>query len=121
MKRRLFLMTATISISMIAFAVVVAAVEEWRAPARAAVKRNPVLADAASNKRGKAIYVSRCASCHGDSGSDLTNLRRQSDGELFWKITEGRNQMPSYATTLERATAVGCCELSAYPWKIAVR
>lgn len=78
-------MTATISISMIAFAVVVAAVEEWRAPARAAVKRNPVLADAASNKRGKAVYVSQCASCHGDSGSDLTNLRRQSDGELFGK------------------------------------
>ena len=93
-------MAGTISICMIAFAVAVAAVEEWRAPARAAAKRNPVLAEAASIKRGKAVYVNECAGCHGDSGSDLTNLRPQSDGELFWKITEGRNQMPSFATTL---------------------
>ena len=91
MKRRLFLMTAAISIRKIASAVVVAAVEGWRAPARSAAKRDPVLADAASNKRDKAVYVSQCASCHGDSGSDLANLRLQSDDELFWEITEGRN------------------------------
>src|SRR5271165_6683707 len=96
MKCRLFLTKGTISISMIAVAV--AAAGEWRAPPRAAAKRNPVLADAASIKRGKAVYVSQCYGCHGDS--DLTNLRPQSDGELFRKITEGRNQMPSFATTL---------------------
>ena len=93
-------MAGTISICMIAFAVAVAAAEEWSAPARAAAKRNSVLADAASIKRGKAVYVNQCAGCHGDSGSDLTNLRPQTDGELFWKITEGRNQMPSFATAL---------------------
>jgi hypothetical protein len=37
-------------------AVAVAAAEEWRAPPRAAAKGNPVLADAASIKRGKAVY-----------------------------------------------------------------
>ena len=65
--------------------------------------------DAASIKRGKAVYVSQCYGCHGDS--DLTNLRPQSDSELFWKITEGRNQMPSFATTLierQRWDVVNC-------------
>ena len=68
---------------------------------------NPVPAGAASNKRGKAVYVSQCASCHGYSaksvgGVDLTSLGRQNDGELFWIITEGRNQMPSFAATLSK-------------------
>jgi len=99
---------------LLAFAVVLAAAEEWKAPARAAARKNPVPADAASIGRGKAVYASQCASCHGNSGKgdgpaakslekspgDLTKLRGQSNGELFWKITEGKKPMASYATTL---------------------
>jgi mono/diheme cytochrome c family protein len=100
-----------------AVTVVVAAglgAEEWKAPARASAKKNPVPADAVSIGRGKAVYTAECASCHGNSGKgdgpaakdlektpgDMTKLGGQSDGALFWKITEGKKPMASYGTKL---------------------
>lgn len=88
--------------------------EEWKAPARAAAKKNPVAAEPASIGRGKAVYTAECASCHGNSGKgdgpgakdlevtpgDMTKLGGQSDGALFWKITEGKKPMASFATKL---------------------
>jgi len=90
--------------------------DEWLAPARAAKKKNPIAADAASLEKGKAVYVKECASCHGDTGkgdgsavkdlekkpNDLTLAKTldQSDGALFWKITEGNKPMASYEKTL---------------------
>lgn len=90
------------------------AAEEWVAPARAAAKKNPVAADQVSIGRGKAVYMADCASCHGNSGKgdgpaakdlekhpgDMTKLGGQSDGALFWKITEGKKPMASFATKL---------------------
>jgi mono/diheme cytochrome c family protein len=90
--------------------------EEWKAPARAARKKNPIPADEKSMARGEAVYVKECASCHGDSGkgdgkaaADLNPKPRdlrtpkiweQTDGSLFWKLTEGKKPMPSYDKTL---------------------
>ncbi len=84
--------------------------EPWNAPVRAAHRKNPVLADAASIAAGKALYAQECASCHGDTGkgdgpsakdlevavADLASakIQNQSDGTLFWKISEGRKPMP---------------------------
>lgn len=88
----------------------------WEAPARAARKTNPVVADEASLASGKAVFAKECLQCHGASGKgdgpaakDLKvkpkNLGdeavgKQSDGALFWKLTEGRAPMPSYDKTL---------------------
>ena len=89
---------------------------EWVAPARAAKKKNPIAADALSLEKGKVIYAKECVSCHGDTGkgdgsavkdlekkpNDLTLAKTcdQSDGALFWKITEGNKPMASYDKTL---------------------
>jgi len=89
---------------------------EWRAPARAAATTNPVAAEEKSLATGKGIYLKECASCHGDTGKgdgpDAANLSRhpadfaapavgrESDGELFWKISEGRKPMPRFARML---------------------
>ncbi|HZS18753.1 MAG TPA: cytochrome c [Candidatus Udaeobacter sp.] len=95
-------------------AVIMGAQEKWVAPARASAKKNPVKADAASSGRGKAVYTAECASCHGSGGKgdgpaakdlevpagDLTKLGGQTDGALFWKVTEGKKPMASYATKL---------------------
>ena len=86
--------------------------EPWKAPARAARKANPHAADAASLKAGKAVYNAECADCHGRSGAgdgpgarDLKSavppltrpeVWRQSDGELFWKLSTGRGDMPGF-------------------------
>jgi len=91
--------------------------EGWRAPARAAKKKNPVPFEANSIDLGKAVYARECLSCHGVTGKgngpsasglekhpgDFTNLQKmnqQSDGELFWKITEGNKPMASFKKTL---------------------
>lgn len=84
--------------------------DEWKAPARAARKQSPIPADEASLALGKKLYSANCASCHGTAGrgdgpaikdlekkpGDLTKLDAETDGSLFWKITEGRKPMPSY-------------------------
>ena len=86
--------------------------DEWKAPARAARKKNPVPSDDKSVAVGKEVYVHQCLSCHGDKGhgdgpasKDLNprphdlgapNVAAQTDGALFWKITEGKKPMPSF-------------------------
>jgi mono/diheme cytochrome c family protein len=88
----------------------------WKAPARAATAKNPVPADERSLAAGKALYARECVACHGPTGrgdgpdakdlarppSDLTapSTRQQSDGELFWKLTEGRRPMPRFGRSL---------------------
>ena len=86
---------------------------EWNAPSRAAKKPNPVSASPASLAKGKTFYKAECASCHGDTGRgdgpkagtleqkprDLATpaIVSQSDGSIFWKLTEGKTPMPNYA------------------------
>jgi mono/diheme cytochrome c family protein len=93
----------------------------WTAPARAARKQNPITADAASISKGKDIYVAGCLPCHGASGrgdgpaaatlerngvrikpGNLSDPKRwsETDGELYWKITEGNSPMPAWGQTL---------------------
>ncbi len=89
---------------------------EWKAPARAAKKQNPIPADANSIAVGKTVYTKECFSCHGTTGKgdgpaakDLEKspgnlsdpkLWDQTDGALFWKITTGRKPMASYENLL---------------------
>jgi len=93
------------------FVIAAFADEPWVAPARAAKRKNPITADDASLAKGKALYTKECLSCHGEKGKgdgpavkdlekkpgDLSDpkLWEQSDGALFFKLTEGRKPMPS--------------------------
>ena len=86
--------------------------EQWHVPARAARSPNPVPRDDLSLAFGKAVYVGQCLGCHGSSGRgdgpatislekrppDFSNPRfwEQSDGSLFWKISEGHRPMPAW-------------------------
>lgn len=89
--------------------------QEWTAPERASKRSNPVPTSPAVLTKGKAIYLKHCDSCHGTSGDgdgpkakDLSKkpaalasgIKGQSDGALFWKITEGKKPMPSFDTDL---------------------
>jgi mono/diheme cytochrome c family protein len=86
------------------------------APRAAATQRNPISATADSIAAGRALYAQNCLACHGETGKgdgplalnlsvkpgDLTNpaLRGQSDGTLFWKISEGHSPMPAHLKLL---------------------
>lgn len=82
----------------------------WVAPERAAKRTNPNPTSASTIKRGKDLYTRECAKCHGKAGKgdgpqatflevrprDLASpaVAGQSDGALFWKLTEGFGPMP---------------------------
>ena len=84
----------------------------WNAPANFKSMKNPVSSDAASLATGKELYMKHCKSCHGAKGLgdgpkaaeletssgdfSLADFQSQSDGELFYKTKEGRDDMPSY-------------------------
>ena len=88
------------------------ATEPWVAPARAARKQNPVAVDASSVAQGKELFAAGCLPCHGPAGKGdgpaAASLERkpgnlsdpklwdQSDGAIFWKISEGRAPMPAF-------------------------
>ena len=103
-------------------ALLLAAAPVWTiAPAALKDVKNPVApADlAASVERGRALYGKECASCHGPKGlgdgpdglyfttppSNLTApaVLKQSDAELFVKITQGRGDMKAYEKVYDAA------------------
>lgn len=84
----------------------------WPVPESYNNKPNPVKADNNSIKAGKTLYTKHCASCHGKSGlgdgtkaaqlntfsGDFTStaFQNQTDGALFYKTVQGRDEMPNY-------------------------
>lgn len=89
---------------------------KWTAPKDAAAKKNPFVNDISLIADGKKLYQSSCAPCHGNKGkgdgaaaasltpkpADHTSaaLKSETDGELFWKIAEGRKVMPGWKGAL---------------------
>lgn len=84
----------------------------WPVPDNYKSMKNPVAADAASVAEGKALFATHCKSCHGakglGDGSKAAQLKTepgdfskpvfqsQSDGSLFYKTSEGRDDMPNF-------------------------
>ena len=84
----------------------------WEAPASEAAKRNPFAGKAEAAAAGKQIYMTTCAPCHGNTGRGdgaaamalnprpanytTSAIARESDGALFWKLSEGRGAMVGF-------------------------
>ena len=81
----------------------------WRAPAEAAARPNPLAKRPEAAAGGEKLFKRNCVECHGDNGSglekkhaadlQLPTVQQQSDGTLFWKITNGNPDrgMPSFS------------------------
>lgn len=85
---------------------------KWEAPADAAAKPNPEAKNPDAPAVGHKLYMRTCVGCHEEDGSGkdtgAANLRSpevqaQSDGALFWKISNGNTAagMPSFASLPE--------------------
>ena len=82
---------------------------DWRAPQDAAVKPNPLARKPAAAAGGRKLFLRNCTECHGPDGSGLVKkhaadlqlpvVQDQSDGTLFWKISNGNPDrgMPSFS------------------------
>jgi mono/diheme cytochrome c family protein len=84
----------------------------WVAPESEKAKKNPLPNDKKVIEQGEKAAKINCVSCHGPMGkgdgaaavalnpkpADWTSSRVQeeSDGELFWKISNGRGAMPPW-------------------------
>ena len=88
----------------------------WDAPVESKQLENPVKTDGRTVERGKAVYRKHCVPCHGETGVGdgkmakklgykpanlaLERLNRQADGEIYWKISKGKEPMPAFEKDL---------------------
>lgn len=84
----------------------------WNVPDAAKNKKNSVATNAESIAAGKTLWSTHCKSCHGARGlgdgtkaaqlktepGDFSkaSVQAQTDGSLFYKLSEGRDDMPSF-------------------------
>lgn len=100
-------------VSFILFSFVSMVQSKWIVPEKYEKMKNPTDPKDKENKAiGKTLYIKQCSPCHGKEGlgdgskapemkgdlgdfsSDTT--QNESDGTLFYKILEGRDDMPSF-------------------------
>ncbi len=91
--------------------------EGWNVPEAAKSAKNPLVSSEETLRVGAAAYREKCMQCHGEKGhgdgpeafmnkpapADLAaggRMSAMSDGEIFYKISEGRRPMPSFKSRL---------------------
>jgi len=95
---------------------VLAQSSDGQAPPTSVHRPNPLAGNANALAAGQKLYVGNCMTCHGPSGkgdgpggaalekkpADLGARIKagETDGELFWKISEGRSPMISWKASL---------------------
>lgn len=89
---------------------------DWKAPQSANAFKNPFIGNAKATAQGKRIYEQMCVLCHGIQGkgngeAGLTldkkpanflafKVKKESDGVIYWKITNGKSPMAAYEELL---------------------
>jgi mono/diheme cytochrome c family protein len=90
---------------------------QWNIPDEAKLRQNPMQATPQALDVARILYDDHCERCHGNNGrgdgadatkfstsprdlTDTSRMSEQSDGELFYKISEGRKPMPEFKTKL---------------------
>jgi mono/diheme cytochrome c family protein len=90
---------------------------QWKIPDDAKLRQNPIQLSPQALAAARVLYSDHCERCHGKTGkgdgadatkfstsprdlTDYTRMSAQSDGELFYKISEGRRPMPEFKTKL---------------------
>ena len=110
-----FLLTSALFIASVAIFSIITAFQPkkpWVVPGKYVSMKNPVASNAESLKNGKELFIKNCQSCHGKSGHGdgpkaaqlktdpgsfaPADVQKQTDGALFYKISEGREDMPSF-------------------------
>ena len=117
-RRRVGAIVLTVGVGLIAD--VFAQYPGWLIPAGGKDEKSPVTSPVAAASRGKALFLSNCARCHGPEGkgdgpdsdhaADLTDDLRDelnTEGVLFYKVWNGRSspRMPNFEDQLSKEQA----------------
>lgn len=102
----------SIGITFAAFTIKTQQTEPWPVPDKYLKMANPVKSSGESISGGKELWAQHCQSCHGKKGlgdgtkaaslkTEPGNFSKaetqdQPDGALYYKIAEGRKDMPSF-------------------------
>lgn len=92
--------------------------EPWKAPPEADRLTDPLVGNPKAVARGEKVFTALCWTCHGMTGQGDgpaaealpikparlagPSVQAQSNGALYWKITHGRGQMPTYEEVISR-------------------
>ena len=122
MKKKVLKIVTVASAAIICASFTVLQTKPWVAPDKSAKTPNAVKTSAASVSEGKALWTQHCSSCHGKTGlgdgskaaqlkttpPDFTkaSFQSQTDGSLFFKVSEGRDDMPSFKKKIPEADDV---------------
>lgn len=106
------IVTTVLFIIAILFSTSITAQSTWKAPKSADEIKNSLKNDAVATKKGKKIYTQLCVICHGAKGKgngmaamalnpkpasfNTKAFSNQTDGAIFWKISEGKAPMAAY-------------------------
>jgi mono/diheme cytochrome c family protein len=109
MRKGLFISVAILTVAILSMGFQTAQ-KPWVVPDKYLKMANPVKSTPASIAKGKTLFIKNCLECHGNKGlgngkkvpdlkttpPDMTKstFQGQSDGAIFYKMSEGRNDMP---------------------------
>lgn len=106
-------------LGVVAIAIAIGIVQNrpWTVPEEAKQRTNPLEPSESALTSARAIYLDKCANCHGETGrgdghdaslydpapsnfTDAQHMHAVTDGEMFYKISEGRKPMPAFKKKL---------------------
>ncbi|WP_460637536.1 c-type cytochrome [Larkinella harenae] len=86
--------------------------EKWKAPAWADTLKSHYPTEPLTLAQGEELFMEFCSSCHGETGHGdgaagralgakpadfhAPDVVKQTDGSLFWKLSNGRDNMPPF-------------------------
>jgi mono/diheme cytochrome c family protein len=122
---------------LIGLAIALSGCGGWNVPPDAKNLKDPVPLNPATIVAARELYASNCQKCHGVNGdgkvppgatyfystkpTNFTNAQivdSMSDGEIFWKMTNGRKPMPAFKNRLgdeQRWELVNLIRVFAHP------
>jgi mono/diheme cytochrome c family protein len=114
--RKVFL-ACTLSLIFLSIGLAAFHTQKWTVPEEEKQRKNPIAPSETALKAAKEIYEDKCANCHGDTGkgdgsdammydpgpadlTDASQMKKVTDGEIYYQITVGRKPMPSFQKRL---------------------
>ncbi|MCF8229383.1 MAG: cytochrome c [Bacteroidales bacterium] len=116
MKHFIRLLTAFLIFMLTGFLAISQDDGEWVVPEKYKTMENPTENSKMNLRIGKVLYAKHCKSCHGSNGlgdgpkaasldtfsGDFSSevFQSQTDGELYYKTTFGKDEMPAFDKTI---------------------